>query len=99
MELLAGAFHKAFRKELYPTVGRMQDKLGVLNDHATAYARLSQWLEETEDPIMAGVYTELASREAAAIQASADEFRNWWTAEWADEFEGQLRELIEQEPV
>jgi CHAD domain-containing protein len=98
MELLAGAFPKAFRKELYPTVGEMQDKLGIVNDHASACARLSSWLGETDDPAKAAVYKQLADQEADAIERSADEFRTWWTPKWADDFEAQLRDMIEQTP-
>jgi CHAD domain-containing protein len=98
MELLAGGFPKGFRKELYPTVGLMQDKLGVLNDHATAYDRLSRWMRETDDPEMRAIYGQLADREAAAIETTADEFRNWWTPQWADDFETALRDAVESKP-
>jgi CHAD domain-containing protein len=39
MELLAGALDHSFRRELYPTFAEVQEKLGTINDHATAIAR------------------------------------------------------------
>lgn len=95
MELLAGGFPKAFRKELYPTAGLMQDKLGLLNDHASANARLKRWEAETDDSEMRAIYAQLAAREAAEIETTADEFRNWWTPQWADDFETALRDAVE----
>lgn len=95
MELLAGAFPKGFRKDLYPTVGEMQEKLGIVNDHATACDRLSRWAGETDDAERKSVYQRLADLEAAAIETTADEFRNWWTPQWGDDFEGRLRAMLE----
>ena len=43
MELLAGAFAADFRKEVYPRVEELQERLGTINDHYTAAMALSEW--------------------------------------------------------
>lgn len=45
MELLAGAFPNALRNELSPIVEVIQDRLGEVNDLATAQARLRRKVE------------------------------------------------------
>jgi CHAD domain-containing protein len=98
MELLAGAFHKSFRKRVYPTVGEMQDRLGMVNDHAVACERLGSWMREASDPGRIAVLKQLSDRECAALETTAEEFRAWWTPQWAETFEAQLREAMEKQP-
>src|SRR5205807_197113 len=50
LELLAGAFPATFRDELYPVAAALQERLGLVNDLATAQRRLAEWLNETGDP-------------------------------------------------
>lgn len=98
MELLAGAFHKSFRKQVYPTVGVLQDRLGIVNDHAVACDRLRTWMHEARDAGRIAVLKELADRECEALDKTAEEFRAWWTPEWSDSFKTQLREAMEKQP-
>jgi CHAD domain-containing protein len=98
MELLAGAFHKSFRKQVYPTVGELQDRLGIVNDHAVACDRLRRWMYQATDPGRVAVLKQLARRECAALDETADQFRKWWTPEWAEAFATQLREAMEKQP-
>jgi CHAD domain-containing protein len=98
MELLAGAFHKSFRKQLYPTVGKLQDRLGVVNDHAVACERLRNWVREAQDPGRIAVLKDLADLECAAVGTTAEEFRAWWTPEWAEAFETQLGDAMKKQP-
>ena len=53
MELFAAAFPPAFREELYPLVEELQEKLGEINDHAAAAARLEEWQAELAPPAAA----------------------------------------------
>jgi len=50
MELLSGAFPPELRLKLYPIIETLQDKLGEINDHATAAVRLRERLDEEDDP-------------------------------------------------
>jgi CHAD domain-containing protein len=98
MELLAGAFYKSFRKQVYPTVGELQDRLGVVNDHAVACERLQNWMLGARDPDRVAVLKELRDRECAALATTADQFRAWWTPEWAEAFATALRDAMERRP-
>src|SRR5262249_13895373 len=48
MEIFAGAFDEDFRQELYPVVASLQERLGSINDHATAQTYIGRWLTETQ---------------------------------------------------
>jgi CHAD domain-containing protein len=82
MELLAGAFDPEFKNQLYPDLGKLQDRLGNLNDHATACERVSQWIEQLQ-PNNGDTVTkelkQLREKESRLVDTSADRFRSWWT--------------------
>jgi CHAD domain-containing protein len=84
MELFGAAFPPAMRNELYPQVVALQERLGRVNDLATAQARLGEWLKGAGDPV---VISQLRRRLTATgeelIRARA-EFRAWWTPELRD---------------
>ena len=75
MELLAVAFDRSFRKDLYPQVEEIQEKLGTINDHATARNLLEQWGTASGD------YRELVAMEDQSLQTRGQEFRDWWSPE------------------
>lgn len=94
MELLAGAFPPAFRDELYPAVATLQERLGQVNDLATAQRRLGEWLAGTGDP---AAVSHLRRRLAAAgeelVRARA-EFRDWWTPELREGLRARFGEFL-----
>jgi CHAD domain-containing protein len=51
MELVAAAFPETFRTELYAVVEAMQDRLGTIDDLATAVARLEQKARNSSDEL------------------------------------------------
>ncbi len=74
MEVLAGAFPESFRTVLYPTLERLQDRLGEINDRATAAARLRAKLdEETLTDEMARL-RRMADAEEAQLRLSRKDF-------------------------
>lgn len=81
MELGAAAFDPSFRKELYPTFSEVQEKLGTINDHATALAMYAVWLEQVPDAVVRDELQTLVDDEQAQLAQDADRFRQWWTAE------------------
>ena len=48
MEIFAAAFEPSFRDQLYPLIADLQDRLGKINDHATASERFTSWLSESD---------------------------------------------------
>ncbi len=94
MEIFAGAFDRAFRSELYPLVEQLQEKLGAINDHATARELFSNWLAEPNTGTEAQELPALIAAENAALDAARQEFFAWWTLDRAGELRRQFRELL-----
>ncbi len=83
MELLAGAFDDSFRCELYPTFAEVQEKLGTINDHATAIARFRDWCERVDYNGSRAELADLITLEEQQLQVECSKFREWWTSERA----------------
>lgn len=81
MELLAGAFEPSFRQELYPTFEEIQDKLGEINDHASAVPTLNEWFELSKSKKARAALAELSAEEEKQLEAKRQEFCQWWTSE------------------
>jgi CHAD domain-containing protein len=101
MELLAGAFHPSFKTSLYPVFLEVQDKLGVVNDHATARARFLAWADESRRG-QAETLRNLAAEEERQIESMRLQFCGWWTPQRADDlrhrFEDVMTASSEEEP-
>ncbi len=95
MELLAGAFDGNFRTELYPIFGEVQELLGTINDHATAIATLTEWLERTDGRTkLADEMKELIANEKAQLEATRASFLDWWTTERAADLTARFDKVL-----
>lgn len=98
IEVFAGAFGPAVRKEIYPLVEELQEKLGEINDHATARDRLLSLLDDTPDESQRLILGKLVASETAALQSATRQFREWWTAPRAAELKTRFwREVAPSE--
>jgi hypothetical protein len=94
MELLAGAFPPAFRNDLYPPIATLQERLGLINDRATARRRLEEWLAGTTDPaVVSHLRRRLAVVGEELVGARAG-FRDWWTPELRDPMRARFDEFL-----
>lgn len=93
IELFAGAFAPAMREELYPIVEKMQERLGEVNDHATAIATFGQLKSEAGPRSTDALDRSLAERRAALNHAQ-HEFLEWWTPLRAQELRRRFDELL-----
>lgn len=93
MELLSTVFPPDFRTSLYPRVTQLQDKLGELNDHATAGQHFARWSDETDSRRLEKYLRKLISRESEELDKSIARFRKWWTPEYAENLEASLRAM------
>jgi CHAD domain-containing protein len=84
MELFATAFDEDFRGELYPLIEDLQERLGQINDHASALQRIEQWQSEWNDPALAPPLVELCSAEQSALRDAHRRFSESWTRERFD---------------
>jgi CHAD domain-containing protein len=94
MEIFAGAFGPALRKELYPQVAEIQEKLGGINDHVTAAELYAAWLEGAEDPELAEILRPRIAEEHDAIAQRQREFLAWWTASRSAELRRRFDEQL-----
>lgn len=79
MEVFAAAFGPAFRKDLYPIVEELQEKLGAVNDHANFRDRYLAWADDAEDDDQRLVLGKLIALQTAELQRCTRDFRDWWT--------------------
>ena len=79
MELLAGAFSPDFREKLYPVIEALQDKLGEINDHVTAQARLRQQMEAENAATGMNYLQTLLTKENDRLEQARQELLSWWT--------------------
>ncbi|PQO44363.1 CHAD domain-containing protein [Blastopirellula marina] len=81
MELMSSAFDKAFREELYPYFEKVQDRLGEINDHATAVSKIGAWAKKTDDPEVAQYLQNVIAQADASYRTEVEAFREWWTTD------------------
>jgi CHAD domain-containing protein len=90
IELLAPAFAESLRTQAYPFVQELQDKLGKINDLASAQARLKRWLEHAGGAADVAYLQEMLSQEQRRLDERRSEFLAWWNGGR----EAELRQLL-----
>jgi CHAD domain-containing protein len=94
MELSASLFPPEFRTSLYPLVTRLQNKLGKINDHATARRRLINWSAEAKNRRQADLLCGLIVREHKQLEKSIKRFKKWWRPKFAQELDNSFRAVM-----
>ena len=96
VELLAEAFDEVVVGKLSATFAELQEKLGTINDHATAIVMLNDWFRRASDNESRAELAELIACEEKQLDESCQEFRQWWTQEratgLAEQFEMMLKD-------
>jgi CHAD domain-containing protein len=95
MELLAPAFDESLRTQAYVAVQDLQERLGEINDLASAQARLQRWLEQANSSEQAAYLQQALSREQQRLEQRRREFLAWWNLTR----EAELRRLLTLRPV
>lgn len=93
MELFAGAFDASFKDELYPIVEELQEKLGQINDHASAVTLFESWLEEG-DTAESAELMQLIRAETRSLRRCRKAFFDWWTHERSVGLERRLSKIL-----
>lgn len=99
MEILVGAFPEAFRGELYPIITKLQDKLGQINDHATAQATLTRWRDAACDQEEIDYLEGLIANEKVELDKAFKAFEQWWTPQRCDDLRRRFEEMIGENPL
>ena len=95
IELFHGVFPSELRGKVYPLVEELQDRLGRLNDHATAQAMFQNWLADLP-PGQRAVYLAqcIVAQYDAAIEVRR-EFLQWWTTQKIAALESRISRLLQ----
>ena len=96
MELLSAAFDSDLRKNAYPLLETLQERLGIINDHASAIIRIEHWMTESEDGKRAVYLGELLTSEKHQLEEASRRFSAWWTAKRRGEMSAALDRALRQ---
>jgi CHAD domain-containing protein len=78
IELLAAGVPDAIRGTVYPMIKDLQDRLGAINDHATAHQRLDRWLGEAPSEMEREFLENHRDAERMGTATLREEFLQWW---------------------
>jgi phosphohistidine phosphatase SixA/CHAD domain-containing protein len=92
IELLAAVLPSRLQAEIHPALTELQDRLGAVNDHASAVRRLRRAADEAPPDAVSSF--DLPLREADVMLArSHAELAMWWTPERARQLQRMFAEL------
>jgi hypothetical protein len=83
---------------LYPVFATVQDKLGAVNDHATAMRLFDRWREAFSGKQSARRMQQLLEDENRRLAESCEAFRQWWTPQRARSLKNRFNQLLEGPP-
>lgn len=93
IELLSVAFATSWRTELYESFVDVQDRLGIVNDHAVAARLAGAWADKCNEP-MAAEFRDISIRRSEQMEIQCSDFRHWWTKEKTAELKQRFDEAI-----
>lgn len=94
VELLSDAFPKELRDQAYPLIRDLQDRLGIINDHATAHDRLQHWIEQTAADTVRAYLEQRLQTEARLAAKRHQQFLDWWNRRRAAELHQTLQRHV-----
>ena len=94
IELFHEAFPEGMRHEVYPLIEQLQEKLGKLNDHATAQSMFQHWLAGMPSGERSAYLAERIVEEYEAAKQVRREFLQWWTTHQVAAIESRLSALL-----
>ena len=98
IELYAAAFDKGLRKQIYPVVEELQEKLGAINDIASSREFLQQWATTPEDEQVAAALQMLVARGQTELVEARKAFEQWWRPGLKADLRRQFNELLQPPP-
>lgn len=94
IELFHEAFPGGMRSEVYPLIEQLQEKLGKLNDHATAQSMFQHWLADMPPGERSAHLAGRIVDEYEAAKQVRREFLQWWTTHQVAAIESRLSALL-----
>lgn len=96
MELLAGAFPEHFRTMIYPAIEAVQDRLGEINDLATAVTRLQKKIAAADGSADAAAARRLLAHERAELNDARRKFWAWFTPSMVRELRHEFAVVVRE---
>ncbi len=94
IEIFHAAFPARLKQEVYPMIATLQDRLGKINDRATAQALFQSWLAPMDaDALAADLARRIIEEYEEAIKLN-QRFSKWWTEKRVAKLEEALHELV-----
>ena len=93
LELFAVAVPDDLFETVYPEMKALQDRLGLINDHASAQVRYQRWLGEMPPNAHAALAAEEIIAEHRRAEEAASDFVAWWNSEAGTELHRLLSDL------
>jgi len=94
IELLAPAFSEGLRTQAYPFIQDLQERLGKINDLATAHSRINRWLELASGEDEKAYLQEMLAQEQHRLETLRGEFLAWWNGGRQAELQQLLSSLV-----
>jgi hypothetical protein len=82
------------RTQAYPFIQDLQDKLGKINDLASAHARMKRWLELAGGAGETAYLQEMLDQEQRRLEDRRGEFLAWWNGGRQTELHQLLATLV-----
>ena len=96
MELLAPAFPDGLRTDVYPMIQELQDKLGEVNDHATAQVTLRNWIGQSGGKQEDIYLQEMLDSEQSILDERRSDFLSWWNGKREKELRKAFTDVLPQ---
>ena len=94
IEFLSSDFPDELRSEVYPLLSKLQEKLGEVNDHATAQARIQYWIDEDDQPKGVDYLQDMLEYEQKQLIEKRTAFFAWWTPDRAQRMQTTIETVL-----
>jgi CHAD domain-containing protein len=94
LEIFHGIFPADMREEIYPQIEELQERLGTINDHATAQALFQSWLGEMPADGLSAAVAKRVVKEHKSLQRHHERFLEWWSTERRERIEAYFQQHL-----
>lgn len=95
LDLLATALPGSSAKEAVKKLSKLQERLGAINDHATAIERLEKWSAAKQEADLKTALSTQLQTEREALTHSCESFTEWWTVKQVHALRKRLDSLLD----
>jgi CHAD domain-containing protein len=94
LEIFHGIFSADMREEIYPQIEELQERLGTINDHATAQALFQSWLGEMPADGLSAAVAKRVVKEHKSLERHRDKFLEWWSTERQERIQAYFQQHL-----